>query len=478
MTVSYREQQRTVIYNLIAEGAGGKTDTIARLTDKVGLSPDKFTDNNYRAAYKAFQDTFIQSQTTQQSFSLEAVFGSIEENYRTNGHAADADKLMTYWHQRKQKLSGVTLPNPYSAAIILMRANIRDQFKLMSDGLYERVRKADDPASELADIAAEINSLASAHGEQTVPYKQELTRAAKMKPVSCGIPWMDDHLFWNKLADGGGFAPGMLVSWFAPSEHGKTATATTFATHWIKRGYPCIMLTAEESRTNFAVRVLNAYTELPASEIIDYIPYLDDTENLTTSQRIVSRALDYMDKTLFTYEIASLDKIEQYIRRHRTQFGEDAPLLAIVDHIGATDSGAGNWSREMEQSAKRLKEIALRYSPTMLVFGQASTQMENDLRKMNYTKERDMRGSHGVRQWSDYVVISCRHNGTPVPDCGDARFFAATVAFSAKNRFRDDSKSGRTPWGVFDFNTFSGTISDSLITDDLHAQMEANFDNE
>jgi len=473
---SYREQQKTVVYNLITEAMGGKTDTIARLTDKVGLSPDKFSDTNYRTAYKSFQDVFISSQTTRQSFSLEAVFGSIEENYRTNGHVDDADILMQHWYDRTKSLSGVTLPNPYAAAIILMRANIRDQFKLMSDGLYERVRKAEDPAAELADIAAEINSLASAHGEQTESYKQELVHAAKMKPVSCGIQWMDDYLFYNKLADRGGFAPGMLVSWFAPSEHGKTSTATTFATHWIKNGYPCIVLTAEESRTNFAVRILNAYTGLPASEIIDYIPYLNNTESLTPSQQIVSETLDYMDQALFTYEIANLDKIEQYVRRHRTQFGEDAPILVIVDHIGATDTGSGNWSREMEQSAKRMKEIALRYSVTMLVFGQASSQMERDIRKMNYTKEKDMRGSHGVRQWSDYVVIGGRHNGTPIPGLSVTRFLTASIVLSAKNRFRDDSKGGGVRWGVFDFDTLRGTIADSLITDDLNAQMEVSFD--
>jgi len=472
---SYREQQKTVVWNLIADANDGRTDTIARLTDKVGLSPDKFTDHHYRVAYQSFQDVFIKSQTGGQSFSLPSVLGSIEENYRTNGHASDAEQLMKHWSARTKTLEGAQLSNPYSAAAILMRANIRDQFQILSDGLYERVRTAEEPAAELADIAAEINALASAHGEQVSSYRQELVHASGLKPISCGNAWMDEHILWNKLANKGGFSPEMLVSWFAPSENGKTSAATTFATSWIARGFPCLMLTAEESRTNFAVRVVNAYTGLPASEIIDAIPQLENTENLTEIQKEIAETLDYMDEMLYTYEIASLDTIERYVRRHRTQFGYEIPILVMVDHIGATDSGKGNWSREMEQSAKRLKEIAMRYMVTMLVFGQASSQMEEDFKEKNYTTEKDMRGSHGVRQWSDYVVGSCRHNGNPLPIPGVSRFNTATVVHSIKNRFRDDSRK-LSFWGVFDFDVLRGTIAETLITDDFQLQVSMTGD--
>jgi len=469
MTATYREQQKTVVYNLIVDVVNGNTRTIAELTDNVGLSPDNFTDHHYKVAYKSIQDLFIKSQNSHASYSIGAVYGNIEEEYRTNGHAADADALMKQWVERTKTLSGVKLADPLSAAAILMRANVRESFNVMWQGLSERVRKSDDPASELADIAAEINLLASANGEQTLSYTQELIQAAESEPVSCGVPWMDEHLLWNRFADKGGFAPTMMVSWFAPSENGKTSTATTFATHWIRRGFPCIMLTAEESRTNFAVRVANAYTGFPASEVIAAIPHMNSGEELTDRQAYVKEVLDYMDDMMFTYEISDLDGIERYVRRHRTQFGNNVPILVMIDHIGATDTGAGNWSRDLEQSAKRLKGIAMRYNVTMLVFGQASGTMEDEFRDKNYTTNKDMRGTRGVRQWSDYVIGGCRHNGIPIPGYAVSSFYSASVVQSLKNRFRDDSR-GVINWGVFDFDTVRGIISDTLITDDWKEQ--------
>lgn len=471
MVATYKEQQRTIVYNLIVDAETGNTNTIAELTDNVGLSPDEFTDHHYRTAYKSIQDLFIQSQHTRASFSIDAVWGSIEEQYRTNGQAENAGELMEAWGERARRLSGTKLPDPLSAAAILMRANVREQFNVMWNGLNERVRTADDPASELADIAAEINLLASSHGEQTLSYKSELVQAAQLKPISCGIPWMDENLFWNKLAGAGGFAPTMMISWFAPSENGKTSTATTFASSWIGRGFPCIMLTAEESRTNFAVRIANAYTGLSAQTVIEAIPNLDSSKEQTPEQDRISQILEFMDEMLFTYEIVDLDSIERYVRRHRTQFGSDMPMLVMIDHIGATDTGYGNWSRDLEQSAKRLKQIAMRYNVTMVVFGQAAGNMEDEFREKNYTVYKDMRGTRGVRQWSDYVVASCRHNGNPLPGYTYDAFYTATVVQSIKNRFRDDRRS-IINWGVFDFDVLRGTISRDLITDDWKLQME------
>jgi len=471
MTTAYKEQQAQIIYNLIVDASRGDTSTIAELTDNVGLSPNEFTDLHYRTAYKSFQELFINSQNSRAKYTIDAAWGGIEEQYRTNGHAEDADQLMQYWTNRAEVLSGAQLADPLSAAAMLMRANIREQFGIMSQGFEGRVRKADNPAAELADIAAEINMLASSHGEQALSYKQELVQAAQAKPISCGNVWMDEHLFWNKLAGAGGFAPTMMISWFAPSENGKTSTATTFATSWISRGYPCIMLTAEESRTNFAIRIANAYTGLPVDTVIEAIPHLYTGEELTETQGLISGALDFMDKKLFTYEITDLDSIERYVRRHRTQFGSDVPMLVLVDHIGATDTGQGNWSRDLEQSAKRLSNIALRYNVTMVVFGQASGNMEDEFKEKNYTTNKDMRGTRGVRQWSDYVVASCRHNGAPLPGYTYDAFYTATVVQSIKNRFRDDSR-GIINWGVFDFDVLCGTISNRLITDDWKLQVE------
>ena len=182
-----------------------------------------------------------------------------------------------------------------------------------------------------------------------------------------------------------------------------------------------------------------------------------------------------MDDMLFTYEISDLDSIERYVRRHRTQFGNGLPMLVMIDHIGATDTGVGNWSRDLEQSAKRLKQIALRYNVTMLVFGQASGAMEDEFRDKNYTTNKDMRGTRGVRQWSDYVIGGCRHNGIPLPLYPPSRFYSAAVVQSLKNRFRDDSR-GVLNWGVFDFDTVRGIIADTLITDDFREQLEITKD--
>ena len=54
MPTSYKEQQKTVIYNLLAEAVNGKTDTIGRLTDKMGLSSDNFSDPHYRTAFQSY----------------------------------------------------------------------------------------------------------------------------------------------------------------------------------------------------------------------------------------------------------------------------------------------------------------------------------------------------------------------------------------------------------------------------------------
>jgi hypothetical protein len=231
------------------------------------------------------------------------------------------------------------------------------------------------------------------------------------------------------------------------------------------------MLTAEESRTNFAVRVANAYTGLPAQVVVDAIPKLYSDKDLTTEQTRISEVLDYMDEALFTYEITDLDSIERFVRRHRTQFGGEIPILVMLDHIGATDSGYGNWSRDLEQSVKRLKNIAMRYNVAFLAFGQASGAMEDEFKEKNYTTNKDMRGTRAVRQWSDYVIAACRHSGAPLPGFPYDAFFTATVVQSIKNRFRDDRRE-IINWGVFDFDVLRGTISNKLITDDWKLQVE------
>jgi hypothetical protein len=321
-------------------------------------------------------------------------------------------------------------------------------------------------------ISHELQGVSQEGGEQNFSYREELIRASQLAPISSGYPWIDKHLLWNRFSGSGGFAPTMMTTCILPSENGKTSLATAFAVKWIARGYPAIILSAEEARHNLAVRVTNAYTGIRASEITRYMKNVASGATVDTNTKI-EEALELIQERLFVYEVTGeKTEMKRLVRRHRTQFGDNMPILVEVDHIGAVDSGQGNWSRTLGKSSQYLKsDIANELRASVVVYSQSTSQMERQFREHNFTTHKQARGSRGIYNWSDGVIGGCRHNGIPLPGYQAYRFEHATCLQSLKNRFRDDSM-GITHWGTFEFDVEKGIIGD-LITDDVELLFES-----
>ena len=442
----------------------------------MGFKDTWFDNFHYKKAFSAAQAEFIQSQQDRNhAYSLDNILGKIEEGYRTNGFAIEATNYMGFWRTRVEESMNLLLGNPITAAKLLQDHSIRSEAIEIIDGASERVRTARQPSSEIALMAYQLQGIAQKGGSQVFTYREELLRASQMQPTSSGYDFIDNSLLYNRFSGTGGFSPSMLTSILLPSENGKTSLAMAFAVKWIARGLPCLVLSAEESRYNLAVRVTNAYTGIPADEIVTYVREQAEYPGEEKNQEIED-ALELIQKYFLAYEISGdTTEIENIVRRHRVQFGDDLPMLVMIDHIGAMDQGQGNWSRGLEQVMKFLKvNIADQFRVAVNVFSQVPKDMEEEFRTKCYTTHKEARGSRGIRQWSDYMIGGCRHNGVPLPSYGVDAFKTATVLQSLKNRFKQDSR-GRINWAIYHFNTSRGII-DYLITDDWQEQFSISGD--
>jgi hypothetical protein len=435
----------------------------------MGFSESWFPNYHYRNIFRAARGEFFDSETNDTEYSLPGILSRVEVSYRTNGFADQADDYMVSWRKRIDNYKGKLLGNPINAATTLRNLSIRNGAYDVIDKAKERIRVAQDPAIEAAMLAHELQGIAKHGGEQVFSYKEELVKAAQLKPVSCGYPWIDEHLLWNRFANAGGFTPTLLTSILLPSENGKTSLATAFAVKWINQGLPCVLLSAEEARHNMAIRVANAYTGVPPDQIVDYVKDLAVKKDVALRDDIES-ALDLIQQNFFAYETSGdRNEIERIVRRHRVQFGNDTPMLVMLDHIGAIDQGDGNWSRELEQAMKFMKsKIADEFRASVVVFSQVPADMEAEFVEKNYTTKKEARGSRAIRQWSDTMIGGCRHNGIPMPSYPPSAFVAASVFQCLKSRFQD-SRRGRVNWGVFEFDVSRGIIG-RLITDDWQEQ--------
>jgi len=472
----YTESQKTIVYTILREASRGSSKTIRALTDSMGFESKWFTSYHYKSFFRAAQDEFFESQQDREhNYSLDGLLGRVEEGYRTNGFAPQATDFMGGWRLRAGETTKLLLGNPIAAAKQLKEYNIRSESTEIVTEAVERIRTSRDPASEVALIAYQLQGLAQKGGSQTFTFREELLRASQMKPISSGYQFVDDRLLWNRFAGTGGFTPSMLTSILLPSENGKTSLAMAFAVKWISKGFPCLMLSAEEARQNLAVRISNAYTGIPASDIVKYARSQADYPGEDTN-KVIEDALATIQKYFLAYEISGeTAQIESIIRRHRIQFGEDLPMLVMVDHIGAMDSGKGNWSRGLEQIMKFFKvDIADKYSVAVNVFSQVPANMEEDFKLKCYTTFKEARGSRAIRQWSDYMIAGARHNGIPLPSYPHADMSHSTILQGIKNRFKNDAR-GRINWGVYNFDTNKGII-DYLITDDWQEQFSISGD--
>ncbi len=463
------EAQQTIVAELLNEARSGKTDFIKHLTDEVGLRADEFSNAHLAIAYKAARDVLIESALKGKPYQYADILGRIEVAYRTNGRADKAGALMEQWRSEIwRRNSG----DGRESARLLKNHRLRTEFEAACDKWKSAVHHADAPAKDITTAAYQFLGLVRESGAGVPSLKSSMDEALEYVPVSSGIKWLDDNILYNRFAGFGGWTPTHMVLYVAPSENGKTSAATTFVVNWIKQRLPAVILSAEESRPNMTVRVLNALTGIPADEVLNLYRELNDgATELTNAHRQIREALAFMEEYLFIYEISGdMAEINAIARRHRLQFGVDTPLLLLVDHIGAMDTGSGNWSRDLEQVARGFKQLAQQTKSTVILFSQATAEMEKEFRTNNFTTEKEARGSRGIRMWADVIVAACRHNGTPPEGFASQRFRAATVWQSVKNRFRDDS-TARYGWGVHEFDTVRGIISDKLVTDDFAAQL-------
>jgi len=459
----YLDAQRAVIQNLFVDAREGKQETIKVLMDQVGLNSSFFGSEHLRLAYQVFQRLYVDSAQNGVIFGLPEVFTTLELEYRTNGHEDNAANLVGQWRDKVDGLDKSLVGSPRSAAQVLMTSGIKKAIKKELPDFSERIRKAQSQnklADELAGFGYFLLGLAESSNNEAVTLTSALEEAQFKQSTSTGYRWLDKEVLWNRFTNSGGFSFGSLIIWMAPSGHGKTSVAASLASRQALAGRPTIFLTAEESTASVALRVFSAVSGLPAHAFLN--PSGKEEEEAKAT------AMEIANKYVFAYEFSNMADIETKIRRHKTQFGKNSPMLVVLDHISALDSGAGNWSRDLEQVAKSLKQLAMRQDVCLLVFSQVPVEMETELRKKNFTHRADARGSRGIRMWADYVVVSCRHNGKDEYGEYDPRFNTATVIQRQKNRY----DTARAVWGTFEFDPALSIITDNLLLNSYPAKSE------
>ena len=437
----YQELQADIVYSILQEAEVGGAGTLKALTDGLEVNPEIFGNYHYRTVFEVASDLYNKSGG---KVNLSKILSAVEQRYRTNGRASQADELMDKW--RKQIKETIVTGDAIQSAETLRTNYMRDAFKDKTPEWVERVRTSESPQADVLTISYEIAALATSAGEKHPSMKDALEDARSLQPLSSGSPWLDRNVLWNKFVGKGGWTPGKIVTITAPSGHGKSSSAVTFAKWFIEEHNGIVIkLSAEESREADALRVLAAFTGLIGGKIIN--PTNEDVV-------LINSWSDRLENHYFFYDVLGMKpgEINSIVRRHRLQ-NMGAPMLLILDHISALDNGMGNWSRELEQVMKALVGAIKQYNVAGVVYAQATIPQETELREKNYTNIRGCRGSNGVLQWSDVQIIMCRHNDEE----------NRTIIQLQKARWGDKQEA----WGLFPFDPYVGLLQKNCVLDDF-----------
>jgi len=218
--------------------------------------------------------------------------------------------------------------------------------------------------------------------------------------IPTGLPSLDKMLM-------GGWRPGELVLWVAPTKHGKTSMASTLTANQVAAGNNVIVFSLEMGQRYFVCRVISTYANLEWADVVKNQVPPERQEDFRKSLAALHTHL-----RVYPPRIHTPQEMAERIKWHQAEF--DKISLVIVDHIGLVErkgfkqAQKDNMAYYLEEQAYALKAVATEFNVPMCVFSQLSGAQEAELVNTKDLKVFASRGSAGVKHACDFGFLLCR----------------------------------------------------------------------
>ena len=291
-----------------------------------------------------------------------------------------------------------TAANISAYADIVSACAKRRQLRGLFTDAAKRAESADDVVELIGEISASAEGIASKGASADRSFAEAwrlsieaMDEAANARGgvvgVPTGIPAIDRRT--------GGLLPRRLIVLAARPSIGKTALAQQMALHAASKGYAVGIVSLEMSAEELMTRSMANVYGLNVSALT----FGNDTElsklAAAASQNPITNLPIWMDCD--TYGLGGIvARLSEWRRKHRI-------ALAVVDHIGLIDGGAGSTRNDhLGQITRTLKLTAKRLGIAVLAVSQLSRGVERDKRRPVLA---DLRDSGSIEQDADVAIF-------------------------------------------------------------------------
>lgn len=407
---------------------------MAKLVDDIGFHAGAIPFLPVRRFYAATVAVYLRNASTGAGVSFAEIITQLESEQESRANLAVWQKQYDLVSNKRYAVNAL--------ADTLLNHNLQDEMLFLTRDFSERLasgaaKNVRDDAMRFAELITNLCLTGSASSRP-----DEIMRAAWQSglalPVRTGYSMLDDS--WN-----GGWLLGTMWVWGMPSGHGKSTWAVNLACERVRMELPTLINSMEMSSVDLLIRMLVNLTGLEMSQIKNPNLIQTDAEN-----DALARGLHQLNALVRVYDSpCSVQEIGVRVRRAKAEFGPRMNFFE-VDHIGIVDAAnRGEQWQLLEETAYGIRAVAKATRTCGLAFSQIDEATEAELVAKNKTYRRGFRGSRGIVNAADAVVIGCRHNGIGANGKPDARY--ASVSVVQTQKFRDSAMSADKVYRLFRF---------------------------
>lgn len=369
---------------------------IRDLVDNIVLFVDAFTAPRMKALYQATLKSYVHSADTGVALRFPDVMTELELLGRK-------DLVPIY-----QQMFNAVEKKPYNykahAKALLDNYLGGEAKKIVGEWLSRFGQPGNNVREEIAGLVTQLTNLSVEGTNECRP--KEIFAQARAKgsyaPQSTGFTVLDSH--WQ-----GGWKRKKLTMWCAPSKHGKSSAARSFAIENALMHKPTLIQSFEMPKEDILFGILAgmAFVPLEVARNPDKASSREEYDSIMKSEELINRWIRIYDTR------CKLGEIEIRTRRTKAEYGAQDTILVELDHVGIIDGNSNakdDW-RELDAMAQGLSDLAKRQDVSMLAFSQVRDDIQKQLELYNRANQVKMRGSAGWYNAADVVVVSCKHNG-------------------------------------------------------------------
>lgn len=459
MTNNFKEAQNLVIQGLVADLQAQNTLPLIRdLFEDVGLTPDAFPLPFFSAFYAAYRYCWLRVVADNGVVTEGQVLSQLEQS------GMDATVIAKWRDILAKPLSPLPKKAILDAGRTLVDAHIARNAVAITEDWLGKVKRGDGKIrNNIATLNTQLLSLTSDVNDTVNPtvIMQRAWDKGYVEPASTLWPRMDRALSNGGKTKGGiRYSDGHLWVIGAASGHGKSSVGCNLVVNMAYQQKATLYVTLEMSQVSLIRRMLCNMANLPYDVVANPKPDRHSAEDIAH----LKSALEYLSQFTRIYDrISTPEEIEQAIKRHKAEFGEQM-VAVLVDHIGiATKNAAeGNVWHALEKYVYSLKDVAMREQVAIILFSQVPPDIESQLREDNRVATgADFRGSRAIRMVADIAMYVARHNGKDRGGNVDMRYNNKMVVQVVKDR-----DFGNEDWFLMQYDRDHYRISE-LTEDDL-----------